>query len=83
MVRASWLSTKKINGDQVTLLTQESENSFSAKKKAGAVFVDLTAAYDTVWYRDLTCKLLHLLPDRHMFHSSWSLSAIVAYPHHR
>jgi len=31
--------------DQVTLLTQDVEDSFSAKKKAGAVFVDLTAAY--------------------------------------
>ena len=30
------------------------------------MFVDLTAAYDTVWHRDLTCKLLRLLPDRHM-----------------
>jgi len=30
------------------------------------VFVDLTAAYDTVWHRCLTCKLLQLLPDRHM-----------------
>ena len=34
--------------------------------KAGAVFVDLTAAYDTVWHRGLTCKLLRLLPDKHM-----------------
>jgi len=34
--------------DQVTLLIQNIEDSFSAKKKAGAVFVDLTAAYDTV-----------------------------------
>jgi len=33
--------------DQVTLLTQDIEDSFSAKKKAGAVLVDLTAAYDT------------------------------------
>jgi len=32
------------------------------------VFVDLTAAYDTVWYRDLASKLLRLLPDRHMVH---------------
>jgi len=32
------------------------------------VFVDLTAAYDTVWHRGLTCKLLRLLPDRHMVH---------------
>jgi len=54
--------------DQVTLLTQDIEDSLSAKKKAGAMFVDLTAAYDTVWHRGLTCKLLRLLPDRHMVH---------------
>jgi len=47
-------------------LTQDIEDSLSAKKKGGAVFVDLTAAYDTVWHRGLTWKLLRLLPDRHM-----------------
>ena len=52
--------------DQTVLLTQNIEDLFEAKKKAGAVFVDLTAAYDTVWYRGLTCKLLRLLPDKHM-----------------
>ena len=52
--------------DQVVLLTQNIENSFDAKKKAGAVFINLTAAYDTVWHRGLTCKLLRLLPDKHM-----------------
>ena len=52
--------------DQVVLLTQNIEDSFEAKKKAGAVFVDLTAAYDTIWHRGLTCKLLRLLPDKHM-----------------
>ena len=52
--------------DQVVLLTQNIEDSFEAKKKAGAVFIDLTAAYNTVWHRDLTCKLLRLLPDMHM-----------------
>ena len=52
--------------DQVLLLTQNIEDSFEAKKKAGAVFIDLTAAYDTVWHRGLTCKLLRLLPDKHM-----------------
>ena len=52
--------------DQVALMTQEIEDCFSAKKKAGAVFVDLTAAYDTVWHRGLTCKLLRLIPDRHL-----------------
>ena len=52
--------------DQVVLLTQNIEDSFEAKKKAGAVFIDLTAAYDTLWHRGLTCKLLRLLPDKHM-----------------
>ena len=52
--------------DQVVLLIQNIEDSFEAKKKAGAVFIDLTAAYDTVWHRGLTCKLLRLLPDKHM-----------------
>ena len=52
--------------DQVTLLSQRIEDSLLAKKKADAVFVDLTAAYDTVWHRGLTCKLLRILPDRHI-----------------
>ena len=46
--------------DQVVLLTQDIEDSFEAKKKAGAVFVNLTAAYDIVWHRGLTCMLLRL-----------------------
>jgi len=61
---------RRLTVDQVTLLTQDIEpDSFSAKKKAGAVFVELTAAYDTVWHCGLTCKLLQLLPDRHMVHT--------------
>ena len=52
--------------DQVVLLMQNIENSFEAKNKAGAVFIDLTVAYDTVWHRGITCKLLILLPDKHM-----------------
>ena len=56
----------KSNVDQVVLLTQNIEDFFEAKKKAGTVFIDLTAAYDTVWHRGLTCKLLRLLPDKHM-----------------
>ena len=52
--------------DLVVLLTQNIEDFFEAKKKAGAVFIDLTAAYDTVWHRGLTCKLLRLFPDKHM-----------------
>ena len=34
--------------DQFVLLIQNIEDSFEAKKKAGGVFVDLTAAYDIV-----------------------------------
>ena len=52
--------------DQVVLLTQNIKDSFEAKKKAGAVFIDLTAAYDTVWHRGLICKLLRLLPNKQM-----------------
>jgi len=32
------------------------KGSFLAKKKAGAVFVDFAAAYDTVWRGDLTAN---------------------------
>ena len=56
----------KSTTNQVTLLIQGIENTFSAKKKVGVVFVDLTAAYDTVWHRGHTCKLLRTLPDRHI-----------------
>ncbi|KAJ3605357.1 hypothetical protein NHX12_027404 [Muraenolepis orangiensis] len=52
--------------DQVTLLTQDLEDSFQAKAKAGVVLLDLTAAYDTVWHRGLHLKLLRTIPDRHM-----------------
>ena len=52
--------------DQTVLLTQNIEDSFEAKKKADVVFVNLTAAYGTVWHGGLTCKLLRLPPDKHM-----------------
>ena len=52
--------------DQVVPLTQNIKDSFEAKTKASAVFVNLTAAYNTVWHRGLTCKLLRLLSDKHM-----------------
>jgi len=45
-------------------VTHDTEDSFSTKKEARAVFVDLTAAYDTIWHRGFTCKLQRLLPDR-------------------
>ena len=42
-------SLNSYNRQARILLTQNNEDSFEAKKKAGAVFVDLTAAYDIVW----------------------------------
>ena len=35
--------------DQIVMLTQNIE--YSSKKKVGALFVNLTAATDTVWHR--------------------------------
>ena len=64
--------------DQTVLLTQNIENSFEANSKAGAVFVDLTAAYDTVWHRGLTCQLLWLLLDKHMVRMIMNLFGIEA-----
>ena len=52
--------------EQVTRISQDIEDCFEDKKKAGAVFIDLTTAYDTVWHPGLACKLLRLLPDKHM-----------------
>ena len=52
--------------DQTVLLIQSIKDSFEAKKKAVAVLVHLTDAYDTVCHRDLTCKFVRLLPDKHM-----------------
>ena len=34
--------------------------------KAGTVLVDLSAAYDTVWHRELTLKLLQIIPSKDM-----------------
>ena len=44
--------------DQVVLLAGEIEESFKLKEKTGAAFIGLSAAYDTIWHRGLTLKLL-------------------------
>ena len=51
---------------QIVKLTNDIEDSFEKKHKAGVILVDLTAAYDTVWHQGLTLKLLRIIPDRHM-----------------
>ena len=40
--------------DQNVLLTKNIEDTFEATKKAGAIFFNLTAAYETGWHRGLT-----------------------------
>ena len=51
--------------DQVVLLTQNIEGFLEAKK-TGAILVNMTAAYDTVWHRGFTGKQQRILPDEHM-----------------
>ena len=52
--------------DQVARLTEDITTAFQRKEKAGAVFVDLSAAYDTIWHRGLALKLLQTIPSKHM-----------------
>ena len=48
--------------EQVAALTTHIENGFQRQLKTGAVFLDLTAAYDTVWHTGLLCKLSKNMP---------------------
>lgn len=48
--------------EQVMSLTNHIENGFQKKLKTGAVFIDLTAAYDTVWKKGLLYKLIKVIP---------------------
>ena len=48
--------------DQIMALTTHIEAGFQDKMKTAAVFVDLSAAYDTVWRHGLLCKLYHAVP---------------------
>ena len=52
--------------EQVAKLTSDIELAFDGNLKGGDVFVNLIAAYDTVWRRGLMLKLFRLLPNRHM-----------------
>lgn len=45
-------------------MVDDIEQCFQEKKKAGAVFVDLTAAYDMVWHKGLILKLLRIIPNK-------------------
>jgi len=47
--------------DQVCRLTQSVELAFHDRQVVGSVFLDLKAAYDTVWHKGLNLKLSKLL----------------------
>lgn len=40
------------------------KNGFESRLKTGALFLDLTAAYDTVWHKGLLVKLTKAIPAR-------------------
>ena len=48
--------------DQVAALTTFIKNGFQQNLKTGAVFLDLIAAYDTVWHNGLLYKLSKSMP---------------------
>ena len=48
--------------DQVAALTTYIENGYQQQLKTGAVFLDLTAAYDTVWHTGLLAKMSRNMP---------------------
>ena len=47
---------KRNTCDQVLALTSYIESGFQKKLKTGAVLIDLSAAYDTVWQAELMMK---------------------------
>lgn len=47
--------------DQVLVLTTFVENDFQRNLKTGAVFIDLTAVYNTVWHTGLLVKVSWVL----------------------
>ena len=49
-----------------SLCEQWTQRYRSFRNKCGAVFVDLSAAHDTVWHRGLALKMLQLIPNKHM-----------------
>lgn len=52
--------------EQVIALTSLIESGYEQKLKTGSVFVDLSAAYDTVWREGLMYKLARIIPDKKM-----------------
>ena len=62
--------------DQVLALTTYIENGFQKNLKTGTIFLDLTAAYDTVWHAGLLLKLSKVMP-------RWIVEVIELFLHDR
>ena len=55
---------QRSTAEQVIALTSYIETGFENRKKTGAVLIDLSAAYDTVWTGGLMYKLAKAIPCR-------------------
>ena len=55
---------QRSTAEQVIALTFYIETGFENRKKTGAVLIDLSAAYDTVWTGGLMYKLAKAIPCR-------------------
>ncbi|MEL7309847.1 MAG: reverse transcriptase family protein, partial [Pseudomonadota bacterium] len=62
--------------EQVLALTTHIENGFQRKEKTGAIFLDLTSAYDTIWHEGLLTKISSKLP-------KWAVQVISTLLHNR
>ena len=70
-----FLSRSSISSGRASLLTDDIEAGFERNDKCGAVFIDLSAAYDTVWHRGLKLKLNNVIPDKSLVNFSMTLIA--------
>lgn len=53
--------------DQINALTTYIEHGFQENKKTAVAFIDLSAAYDTVWRTGLLTKFLEVIPCRTLY----------------
>ena len=68
-VQQAGFRTGRSTCDQVLALTTFIENGFQKQLKSGAVFLDLSAAYNTVWHTCLLVKVSRALP-------RWAVEAV-------
>ena len=61
-VQQAGFRSRRDTTEQVLALTSHIEAGFEKKLKTGAVLIDLSAAYDTVWTGGLMLKLAKIIP---------------------